>query len=572
MAGSVHDVAGSPAIEGLRVTASRSARLRNVLLLALAAPGIAELLSSSAPPLEFFIPWIFGLFVLFYGGSAILIREVTLRWNSGWWGVLLFGAAFGILEEGISTRAFFDPAWPSLGPMAGTGYWLGVNWTWMFDAIFYHAVFSTALPILLIYQVFPEYRRVPWLGPRGLSVTGVLFALGAAIFIESGKSRYPVPPVYLAACAVAIAVLGWLARKVKASPPGPGAGQTNRARPFAILAFCATLGMILQIYAVPQIAHSAWATAAALALLVLVTAWLLLAWSGGLLTYAQRSALLIGALGCFAVLGFFQEINPTRTNNPRGMSIVSVGTLIGLYFLAKRARAEKPVRLEMVAAHSSPAFQVEDPLAAIPCQTGVSLVWRLFEIVVSLAVLLLTSPFLLAFAIVIRRGTPGRALFFQPRLGLDGKIFTFVKFRTLYADARQRFPELYAYRYTDEELQSLKFKVVNDPRVTPQGSWMRTTALDELPNFWNVLWGDMALVGPRPEIPEMLPYYQGEMLKKFSVRPGVMGLAQISGRGRLGFYETVGLDVEYVKNRSVRFDLKIIALTVYKIAARDGSF
>jgi lipopolysaccharide/colanic/teichoic acid biosynthesis glycosyltransferase len=82
----------------------------------------------------------------------------------------------------------------------------------------------------------------------------------------------------------------------------------------------------------------------------------------------------------------------------------------------------------------------------------------------------------------------------------------------------------------------------------------------------------MALVGPRPEIPEMLPYYQGEMLLKFSVRPGITGLAQISGRGRLGFHETVGWDVAYVKQRSFLLDLKIIGLTVWKILARDGAF
>ena len=179
---------------------------------------------------------------------------------------------------------------------------------------------------------------------------------------------------------------------------------------------------------------------------------------------------------------------------------------------------------------------------------------------------------MLVLAIIIRRGTPGRALFFQPRVGVNGKVFHFVKFRTLYADAKQRFPDLYAYRYSKEDLQELKFKIVNDPRVTPQGKWMRTTTLDELPNFWNVLCGHMALVGPRPEIPEMLPYYKGTMLRKFSVRPGVTGLAQISGRGRLGFYETVDLDVEYVMTRSLWLDIKIVGLTLYKMVTRDGAF
>src|SRR5262249_48951335 len=148
----------------------------------------------------------------------------------------------------------------------------------------------------------------------------------------------------------------------------------------------------------------------------------------------------------------------------------------------------------------------------------------------------------------------------------------FVKFRTLYADARVRFKELYAYQYTQEQLETLRFKVERDPRITPQGEWLRRTTLDELPNFWNVLKGDMALVGPRPEIPEMLKYYTPEMAVKFAVRPGITGLAQISGRGRLGFYETVRLDVEYVRTRSFRTDLRILFLTVQKILVRDGAF
>jgi lipopolysaccharide/colanic/teichoic acid biosynthesis glycosyltransferase len=127
-------------------------------------------------------------------------------------------------------------------------------------------------------------------------------------------------------------------------------------------------------------------------------------------------------------------------------------------------------------------------------------------------------------------------------MGINRKPFRFVKFRTLYADARQRFPKLYSYQYTAEELEQLKFKVEDDPRVTPQGRWMRRSTLDELPNFWNVLTGDMALVGPRPEIPEMLRYYHGDMLLKFTVRPGITGMAQISGCNGRGLRQAaVGL-------------------------------
>lgn len=197
---------------------------------------------------------------------------------------------------------------------------------------------------------------------------------------------------------------------------------------------------------------------------------------------------------------------------------------------------------------------------------------RVFETLVASCMILLTAPLMLVLALVIRRGTPGKAIFQQQRLGMNLKPFTFVKLRTMHTDARQRFPELYDYRYSDHEIEQLKFKIVDDPRVTPQGKWLRTSTLDELPNFWNVLTGEMALVGPRPEIPEMLPYYSAGQLLKFTVRPGITGLAQISGRGRLSFQETVRLDVEYVKRRSLLLDLKILTRTAYKLVTRDGAF
>lgn len=197
---------------------------------------------------------------------------------------------------------------------------------------------------------------------------------------------------------------------------------------------------------------------------------------------------------------------------------------------------------------------------------------RLVEITVALIALTLTAPLQLIMALLIRRGTPGPALFWQDRVAQNGRLFRFVKFRTLYADAKQRWPELYAYDFTQKDLDNLKYKHATDPRVTPQGRWMRFSSLDELPNFWNLLTGETALVGPRPEIPEMLPYYGKSDLKKFSVRPGITGLAQISGRGRLSFLEVVAYDVEYVEKRCFTLDVKIAVLTIWKIITRDGAF
>ena len=197
---------------------------------------------------------------------------------------------------------------------------------------------------------------------------------------------------------------------------------------------------------------------------------------------------------------------------------------------------------------------------------------RAIEIVVAAAALVVASPVMLLIALIIKRGTPGPAIFKQTRIGRNCKPFTLYKFRTLYADARERFPELYNYDYSPDQIETLQFKTADDPRVTPQGKRLRMSTLDELPNLWNVLKGEMALVGPRPEIPEMLPYYHGELIEKFSVRPGVTGLAQISGRGRLKFLETAALDLEYVRTRSIRTDAKIVCLTILKVVLRDGAF
>lgn len=197
---------------------------------------------------------------------------------------------------------------------------------------------------------------------------------------------------------------------------------------------------------------------------------------------------------------------------------------------------------------------------------------RLFEIATATAMLTVGLPVMAIMALIIKLETPGPALFHQPRLGVNGRLFQFVKFRTLYHDARQRFPKLYEYKYSDDEIKTFRFKSDGDPRVTKQGRWMRRSSLDELPNLFLVLSGDLALVGPRPQIPEMLPYYKGVMLERFSVRPGLTDLAHVSGRSNLSFYETVAMDVAYVRNRSWKLDLSILWKTFLVVLRREGAF
>jgi lipopolysaccharide/colanic/teichoic acid biosynthesis glycosyltransferase len=197
---------------------------------------------------------------------------------------------------------------------------------------------------------------------------------------------------------------------------------------------------------------------------------------------------------------------------------------------------------------------------------------RAMDLGLGVAGLLLSIPILILLAVIIRLDSPGPIMFRQIRVGRDGRPFNFYKFRTMHADARRRFPHLYAYRYTAEEIETMRFKVLEDPRLTRVGKHLRKTSLDELPNFINVLRGEMSIVGPRPELPEMIAYYRPSQMAKFSVRPGVTGLAQVRGRGVLRFQDTIAADLEYVRRANFWLDLQILARTAAVVVRRVGAF
>lgn len=178
---------------------------------------------------------------------------------------------------------------------------------------------------------------------------------------------------------------------------------------------------------------------------------------------------------------------------------------------------------------------------------------RLFDIVLSSTALLILAPAFAVIALIVRCRMGSPVVFRQARPGLHGKAFEMFKFRTM------------------RDAVGLDGQPLSDAeRLTPFGRFLRSTSLDELPGLWNVLKGDMSLVGPRPLLMEYLPLYSPEQARRHEVRPGVTGWAQVNGRNAIGWDEKFALDVWYIDHQSVWLDLRIIAMTVLKIVRRDG--
>lgn len=196
---------------------------------------------------------------------------------------------------------------------------------------------------------------------------------------------------------------------------------------------------------------------------------------------------------------------------------------------------------------------------------------RALDLMIAVPALVITAPIIGLLSLAIRMESKGPAVFRQQRVGADGRVFTFYKFRTMYVDAEERFPELYDYNFETSELSSRYYKQANDPRNTRLGAIIRQTTLDELPNLFNVVKGDTSLVGPRPELPGMIRHYQPSQLVKFTVKPGLTGLAACTGRNNLTIDEQIRADVEYVAGQSTKLDLWIIAETARMIVKSVGA-
>jgi exopolysaccharide production protein ExoY len=198
---------------------------------------------------------------------------------------------------------------------------------------------------------------------------------------------------------------------------------------------------------------------------------------------------------------------------------------------------------------------------------------RTFDIVFSLSVLVIGSPVFFFIGLLIALTSKGRIIYGHERIGRGGTRFLCYKFRTMYEDAGAKLQELILRDPRIKEEWESSYKLKNDPRITPLGKFLRKTSLDELPQFWNVLKGDLSVVGPRPVVlDELQRYFDKRAELILSIRPGLTGLWQVSGRSNVSYEERISLDEEYVKTQSFILDLKLIAKTLPAMLFSKGAY
>ncbi len=193
---------------------------------------------------------------------------------------------------------------------------------------------------------------------------------------------------------------------------------------------------------------------------------------------------------------------------------------------------------------------------------------RLLDIFGSLALLLLFAPVMIVISILVKLTSRGPVLYVSDRVGQCGRVFRFYKFRSMYMNAEERLKELQARNEKDGPI----FKMKKDPRITPLGHFLRRTSMDELPQLFNVLKGEMSLVGPRPPIPSEVLQYDDWTKQRLAVRPGITCYWQIMGRSNLGFREWIELDLKYIREMGVFNDLWILLKTPIAVLKGDGAY
>jgi hypothetical protein len=288
------------------------------------APAVGELLSTSSPPAEFFQPLSLFMLSLLYGGGALLVRETLLRWQRGWLSLVLLGMAYGIAEEGLFCKSFFNPQWMDVGTLGDYGRWLGVNWIWTIHLTAFHTVFSIMVPVTVTNILFPTWRQHRWL-PQWLYYTlWVLWWLNGAVM----ALYFPyTPPVLLyALCFFIVVLLGWLAYRSPA-PSRPDVKKRSMSY-LSILGwfaftFAAIFAGFITPLLLPQHQIPAWLTILFLLVIYGFSGWLIMK-RVNIHHPSLQAAMNAGALSVLSLIALGAETDPNRVDDPTGLTIVGL--------------------------------------------------------------------------------------------------------------------------------------------------------------------------------------------------------------------------------------------------------
>lgn len=308
------------------------------LALLLVSPAIGEVLSGSSPPRELINPFAILFTIGLYGCGALLVREIAIRWRKGWPTILALGAAYGIIEEGLMTKSFFDPAWMDVGILGSYGRWLGVNWVWTLELILFHAVFSISIAILLVRLAYPDQRDNPWIGRRGMVASAIVLIFVVAFGYLFMTPYRPDALVYILAI-ISVAVLMFMASRLPVNESAKSSGRIIKPRWLTVAGFAWTFALFFTVWVLPHTGLPAIADFTLLTALG-ISGWLALArLYGKRATFSDlhKLALADGAIGFFVLLSVILSLNGMID-----MGLAGLITVILLYWLWRRVKSRNP--------------------------------------------------------------------------------------------------------------------------------------------------------------------------------------------------------------------------------------
>jgi hypothetical protein len=313
------------------------------LALYLLSPIVGELLSGSAPPAEFFTPFGFTIMVLLYGGGAVTVRELKVRWRKGMGSLLLLGAAYGVLEEGLMVASFQNPHWQDIGILGVFGRWLGINWVWAVELTAYHAIVSITVPIMLVELAYPKRKNEPWLRGTWLKIVPLLLitdvVIGLFIFAMFTGFWPPIPQYIFLVCVTLILI--FLAFRLPSEFARKGTHSMRKPRYYI---FSTTLIAII-CGAIFWILPNSLEFSFAPLLVVFLGLLVILGFISHLMSFnwieaspLHTFAITVGVLVPFILFSFLQEFDKTRTDNTTGMAIVGLSFMFFLILLGRRLK------------------------------------------------------------------------------------------------------------------------------------------------------------------------------------------------------------------------------------------